>query len=201
MKINIDDIKFWADAIRNSSDRDRVLECFWGGQLKSKSWLIEHVSHHCNVKNAKIVVYGGWYGVLSTMLFNSSLGIKNITSVDIDPKCEEIANTMNKRYEMEGRFTAVTEDMCTHQPDKDTYMVINTSCEHITQEQYNTWLANIPDDVYIVLQSNNFKDHEEHVNCMSDLGEFKRKSKLKVDLEEELELPKYKRFLICGRKR
>ena len=55
--------------------------------------------------------------------------------------------------------------------------------------------------MYVVLQSNNFKEHEEHVNCMSDLGEFKRKSKLKVDLEEELELPKYKRFLICGRKR
>ena len=107
----------------------------------------------------------------------------------------------NKRYEMEGRFTAVTEDMCTHKPDNDTYMVINTSCEHITQEQYNTWLSNIPNDVYVVLQSNNFKEHEEHVNCMSDLGEFKRKSKLKVDLEEELELPKYKRFLICGRKR
>ena len=57
--------------------------------------------------------------------------------------------------------------------DKDTYMVINTSCEHITQEQYNTWLANIPGDVYIVLQSNNFKDHEEHVNCMMT-DEFKR---------------------------
>ncbi len=201
MKIDIQDIKFWADGIRNSDDRDRVLECFWGGQLNSKSWLIEQVAHHCNVKNAKLVVYGGWYGVLSTMLFNSSLGIKHITSVDIDPKCEEIANTMNKRYEMEGRFKAVTGDMCTHKPDNDTYMVINTSCEHITQEQYNTWLSNIPNDVYVVLQSNNFKEHEEHVNCMSDLGEFKRKSKLKVDLEEELELPKYKRFLICGRKR
>ena len=201
MKIEIDDIKFWADAIRNSKDRDRVLECFWGGQLRSKSWLVDHVEHHCNVKNAKIVIYGGWYGVLSTMLFNSNLGIKHITSVDIDPKCKEIATTMNKRYEMEGRFTAVTEDMCTHTPDKDIYMVINTSCEHITQEQYNKWLSNIPDDVYIVLQSNNFKDHDEHINCMQDLGEFKRKSKLKVDLEEELELPKYKRFLICGRKR
>ena len=94
------------------------------------------------------------------------------------------------------------QKICVHTPpDKDTYMVINTSCEYITQEQYNTWLANAPDDVYIVLQSNNFKDPEEHVNCMSDLDEFKRKSKLKVDLEEELELPKYKRFLICGRKR
>ena len=53
----------------------------------------------------------------------------------------------------------------------------------------------------VVLQSNNFKDNKEHLNCMDDLAEFKRKSKLKVDLEEELELPKYKRFLICGRKR
>ena len=201
MKIDINDIKFWMDAIRNSDDRDRTLETFWGGQIKSKLWLIEQLEKHKAIRNAECIIHGGWNGLLACMIFNSELGIKHITSIDIDPKCKEIASTMNKRYEMEGRFTAVTEDMCTHQPDKDTYMVINTSCEHITQEQYNTWLANIPDDVYIVLQSNNFKDHEEHVNCMSELDEFKRKSKLKVDLEEELELPKYKRFLICGRKR
>ena len=200
MKIDIQDIKFWADGIRNSDDRDRVLECFWGGQLNSKSWLIEQVAHHCNVKNAKIVVYGGWYGVLSTMLFNSSLGIKHITSVDIDPKCKDIATTMNKRYEMEGRFTAVTEDMCTHKPDNDTYMVINTSCEHITQEQYNKWLDKVPGDAQIVLQSNNYFELEEHVNCMKSLADFERKSKLKVSEKMELELPKYTRYMLIGRK-
>ena len=37
MKIDIQDIKFWADAIRNSADRDRTLESLWGGQLQSKT--------------------------------------------------------------------------------------------------------------------------------------------------------------------
>ena len=36
MKVEIEDIKFWMDAVRNSEDRDRTLESFWGGQLKSK---------------------------------------------------------------------------------------------------------------------------------------------------------------------
>ena len=41
MKIDINDIKYWMDAIRNSEDKDRTLESFWGGQIKSKLWLIE----------------------------------------------------------------------------------------------------------------------------------------------------------------
>ena len=200
MKIDIQDIKFWADGIRNSDDRDRVLECFWGGQLNSKSWLIEQVAHHCNVKNAKIVVYGGWYGVLSTMLFNSSLGIKHITSVDIDPKCKDIATTMNKRYEMEGKFESVTADMCEYEYKTNPYFVINTSCEHITQEQYNKWLDKVPGDAQIVLQSNNYFELEEHVNCMKSLADFERKSKLKVSEKMELELPKYTRYMLIGRK-
>ena len=43
MKIDTKDIKFWMDAIRNSDDRDRTLESFWGGQLESKAWLVETV--------------------------------------------------------------------------------------------------------------------------------------------------------------
>ena len=31
MKVELEDIKFWMDAIRNSEDRDRTLESFWGG--------------------------------------------------------------------------------------------------------------------------------------------------------------------------
>ena len=41
MKIDLQDIKFWMDGIRSTDDRDRLLECFWGGQLQSKEWLVE----------------------------------------------------------------------------------------------------------------------------------------------------------------
>ena len=101
---------------------------------------------------------------------------------------------------MEGKFESVTSDMCDYEYKREPYFVINTSCEHITEEQYNVWLGNVPDGAQIILQSNNYFEHKEHVNCMKDLAEFKRKSKLNVSEESELELPKYTRYMLIGRK-
>ena len=200
MKIDIHDIKFWMDAIRNSEDKERTLESFWDGQIKSKLWLIEALEKHKSIRNAEFVIHGGWNGVLACMMFNSELGCKHITSIDIDPKCKEIASTMNKRYEMEGKFESVTADMCEYEYTREPYFVITTSCEHITQEQYNTWLDKVPDGAQIILQSNNYFELDEHVNCSKDLKEFEWKSKLNVSEKAELELPKYTRYMLVGRK-
>lgn len=199
MKIEIDDIAFWMDAIRNSDDRYRTLESFWKGQLKSKTWLITQLEKISRSHvNAKIVIHGGWNGVLATMLFNSELGIKHITSVDIDPQVRETALTMNKRYEMEGKFAAVTADMTEYQYEAD--IVINTSCEHITQNQYDKWLQNVPDHATLALQSNNYII-DEHINCSRDLEDFIKKSKLaNIKYKGVLELPKYERYLLIGDK-
>ena len=52
-----------------------------------------------------------------------------------------------------------------------------------------------------MLQSNNYYEHEEHINCVADIDEFKRKSNLTtIEYAGELELPKYKRFMIIGLK-
>jgi hypothetical protein len=90
--------------------------------------------------------------------------------------------------------------MCTYEYTTSPYFVINTSCEHITQEQYMQWLNNIPKGTKIILQSNNYTELEEHVNCSETLGEFEKKSKLKIEVAKELELTKYKRFMIIGTK-
>ena len=37
MKIDIQDVLFWMDAIRNSDDRYRTLESFWKGTSKQQS--------------------------------------------------------------------------------------------------------------------------------------------------------------------
>ena len=201
MKIDIDDIKFWMDAIRNSKDRYRTLESFWGGQLQSKTWLVDHLSK-LHIMNADIVIFGGWNGVLSALLFNSGLGIKKITSVDIDPACEEIANTMNKRYEMSGKFKAVTADMCTYEYESTPDIIINTSCEHITSAQHKQWFKNIPGGPLVAMQSNNYTELEEHINCSKSLASFKRSSGLKDGVKAfELELPKYTRYLVMGYKK
>ena len=200
MKIDIKDIKFWMDAIRNSEDRDRTLDSFWGGQLESKTWLVETLEKTSRITNAKIVIHGGWNGVLAAMLFNSNIGIKHITSIDIDPTCKEIATTINKKYEMEGKFKAITADMCNYEYTEHADIIINTSCEHITQPAYDKWLENTPKGCKIVLQSNNYFELDEHINCSNSIEDFENKSGLKISSSAELELPKYTRFMIIGSK-
>lgn len=202
MKIDIQDIKFWMDAIRNSEDKDRTLETFWGGQIQSKLWLINTISEKNKlIRNAEIVIHGGWNGLLASMLFNSEVGVKKIISVDVDPVCKEIATTVNKRYEMEGKFEAVTCDMVDYEYKTEPYIVINTSCEHITHEKYKKWLANVPNSAQIIVQSNDYYELEEHVNCYDSLDQFARKSMLEIEVKDEIQLPKYKRFMVIGKKK
>ena len=137
--------------------------------------------------------------MLSNILFNSKINVEHITSVDIDPTCEEIACTVNKRQEMLDKFEAVTHDMCNYVAGAD--VVINTSCEHITQEQYDQWLDNQPDNAVIVLQSNNYFEHKEHVRCSTDLTDFTRMSKIKPFYRGTLDTPKYERYMIIGKKK
>lgn len=196
MKIDIQDVLFWMDAIRNSDDRYRTLESFWKGQVNSKVWLAENLVGFVPVKPLDIVIYGGWNGVLASILFNSNINVNSITSVDIDPRCEEIANTVNKRYEIEGQFRAVTADMCFYKPKAD--VIINTSCEHITQSQYDTWLSNQPDTAVYVLQSNNYFQHNEHIRCAIDLDDFTKMSRIKPYLRKKLDTQLYERYMIIG---
>jgi len=148
-----------------------------------------------------IVIHGGWNGVLSSLLFNSRLDINDIRSIDIDPSCEETANMICKRQEMIGKFTAITADMCEYKYEYEPDVVINTSTEHITQEQYNRWLNNVPDNSLLVLQNNNYKEVPDHVRCYDSLHEFAEASELgDIMYKDTLNLPLYNRYLLIGRK-
>jgi len=185
-------------AIRQSPDPMRTMDAFWQGQLKSKEWLINALSTQFSGKEgpASIEIHGGWVGVLASMLFQSDIPIKRIYSLDIDPACEPIATMMNKAEEIAGRFQAGTGDMCNLISFVD--IVINTSCEHITQEQYTTWLDKRTRDQLLVLQSNNY-DIPEHVRTANSLDEFKEQSHIDVMWAGELELPLYTRWMIIGK--
>ena len=198
MQIDTEHLHHWMQAIRQSPDPMRTMDAFWSGQLKSKEWLIQEIRNH--KKHAKrwpnIDIHGGWVGVLASMLFQSGMYIGNIRSVDIDPTCESIATEMNKIEEMAGRFVALTADMCEVRSDAD--IVINTSCEHITQDQYDLWLSGMPYNSLMVLQSNNY-NIPEHVRIAQTLDEFKEQCHLeRVYWAGQLELPLYTRWMVIG---
>lgn len=204
MKIDLEHLHYWMCAIRESKDPMRTLDAFWQGQMKSKEWLIENLVYYIYPERNKeldfpvsVDIHGGWVGVLASMLFQSAIPIKNIRSIDIDPSCESIATMMNKKEEIEGRFRAVTADMCNIRSDAD--IIINTSCEHITQDQYDLWLSGLPQNSILVLQSNNY-NIPEHVRIANSLEDFKNQCQCNVLWARELELPLYKRFMIIGKK-
>jgi hypothetical protein len=195
MQINTEHLHFWMQAIRQSPDPMRTMDAFWSGQLKSKEWLITNLRKHVK-KFVTVDIHGGWVGTLASLLFQSDVPVINIRSVDIDPTCEPIATMMNKQEEIVGKFRAVTADMCAIRSDAD--VVINTSCEHITQEQYDLWLSGMPYNSLLVLQSNNY-NIPEHVRIANSLEEFKQQCSINVIWAGELELPLYTRYMVIGK--
>lgn len=191
---DIEHVLFWMDAIRNSPNPQRTLESFWKGQIRSKVWLIDNVRPFIK-KVVSIDIHGGWNGVLASMLFQSDWFITSIRNVDIDPECEQVANTINKIEEMSGKFRHVTANMCCIRSDAD--VIINTSCEHITQEDYDLWLSGVPQNSLLVLQSNNYII-DEHIRPASSLDDFVEQSHLNVKWKGQLELPNYTRYMLIG---
>jgi hypothetical protein len=195
MSVDLEHLHYWMCAIRESSDPMRTLDAFWKGQLTSKEWLINCLAEHVHSSNS-VDIHGGWVGVLASMLFQSKVPVTTIRSIDIDSSCEPVATMMNKKEEIEGRFRAVTADMCSIRSDAG--IIINTSCEHITQDEYDLWKSGVPNNSLLVLQGNNY-NIPEHVRISKSLDEFKEQCGLdRVLYAGELELPLYKRFMVIG---
>ena len=195
MLIDTDHLHYWMQAIRNSPDPMRTMDAMWSGQLKSKEWLIDNLANYVHTASS-IEIHGGWVGVLASMIFQSTIPATKICSVDIDPTVQPIAILMNKQEEIDGKFHAMTTDMCSLISFVD--IVINTSCEHITQDQYEQWLRNRNKDQLLVLQSNNYKI-DEHVRTADSLAEFIEQSHINVLWAGELELPLYTRWMVIGK--
>ena len=189
-------------------------DCFSRGQLLSKIWLINELKN-INLSLGNVFLCAGWYATLSVMLFESGLHIRSIRSFDIDETCADIAETFNKFWVKDDwKFKAVTQDikeinfsqhtfnvkrsdgtMCEMTEVPDT--IINTSCEHI--DNFDEWFKTIPKNKLVVLQSNNYFDIVDHVNCHESLQQFEKSTQFTKELfSGELELEKYTRYMRIG---
>lgn len=191
-----------------------VLDCFSRGQLESKKWLVEELNK-IDIDLGTVYLCAGWYGTLATMIFESGINVGKIRSFDIDESCSNIAETFNKPWVMQDwKFKSVTQDINEINFQSHTYTVlksdkskleltdtpntvINTSCEHIPN--FDEWYAKIPEGTLVILQSNDYFDVKEHVNCSTDLEAFSNQTPLTTELYSGvLRLPKYKRFMRIG---
>jgi hypothetical protein len=202
--------------LRNAVDNEgaELSDALSWGQLKSKRWLVSELEK-LNLDLGTIFLCAGWYATLAAMLFDSSCKIDKIRSFDIDPSCERIAETINReRVKNSWKFKAGTLDIqnliyenfsyITHRYDgskleltDSANTIINTSCEHI--QNFDVWYNKIPSGKIVILQTNNFTEIEEHVNCSNSLEEFRIQTPMSIVLYEgELILPDYTRYMRIG---
>lgn len=211
----------------NRFEGQALTDAFSRGQLRSKTWLVDIVNALEVDLGDTIYVCAGWYGVLSALLFERT-DAKTIYSFDIDPSTDNPADTLNKEYIMDNmRFKSFVYDVrelkysaqtlpVNHYRYKDATefektetmhevgaptCVINTSCEHI--ENFDEWFGDIPKGTLVIMQNNNFVEHDDLtvVNTIDCEHAWVEKLNLsEVIYKGTLELDKYDRYMVIGRK-
>ncbi len=191
-------------------------DCFSRGQLQSKIWLVDELKK-LNLELGTVFLCAGWYATLATMLFENNINLKKVRSFDIDATCASVAERFNKPWEMdEWKFKASTADINSLNYKKTAYTVkkpdgsdceltdipdtiINTSCEHI--DNFSDWYDKIPEGKLVILQTNNYFEITDHVNCSQSLIDFEKQTPMgRCLFQGELDLAKYKRFMRIGYK-
>ena len=202
--------------LRNAVDNHNadLSDALSWGQLKSKRWLVDELEK-IDLPLGTIFLCAGWYATLASMLFASKCNVTKIRSFDIDDNCATIAETVNRNNtKKEWRFKASTADIHNIEYTDYTYKtkrfdgtvceitdtaetVINTSCEHIVD--FDKWYSKIPNQTIVVLQSNNYFEIDDHINCSKNILEFAEQTPMTDCLYSGvLELPKYTRFMRIG---
>ena len=174
-------------------------------QMASKRWLADSLYATVGPRLGSVLILGGWVGALGAVLLHDRrFAIERVVSIDIDPRCAPVAESLNATHARAGKFEARTADML----DLDysgraggarADLVINTSCEHLPA--FDRWYARVPDGQLVVMQSNDYFACREHVNCVADLAAFRAQAPLRETLfAGERRMRRYVRFMLIGRK-
>lgn len=191
-------------------------DCMSRSQIRCKQWLVQQVKKH-QLDLGTVFLCAGWYGILATMIFESGINVDKIRNFDIDDSCRTIAEKINHPWVIDDwKYKHCTQDIYDINYDTHVYYVkrgngteceltdspdtiINTSCEHI--ENFDKWYECIPKGKLIILQTNNYFEIKEHVNCVKNIDEFIEQTPMSKRLfQGSLDTPKYTRFMTFGYK-
>jgi hypothetical protein len=188
------------------------------GQLASKEWLIDVANETYKEKTFKTAfVIGGWYGLLPALWKQfPRCPIQNFRSIDKDEHCAPVAESINRKWVIDDwQFKAITTDalnidyqnpklqlkkqngeivLAFDKPD----IIVNTSCEHFSH--LSKWTSLLPGGTEVILQSNNYFQDPEHINCSTSIDSFINTLNLTtIRFSGELTLPEYTRYMVIGK--
>jgi len=180
-----------------------ALDCFNQNQFDCKMWLVDCLNqypYHFKMKtkdSIDIAILGGWYGLMAKLLSDNFTlkPIRNIYSYDFDPYAGQLGRILFPSIEF------VEQDVKDLKiGEKSFSIVINTSCEHMEQQIIDNSISSAPENTLFVLQSNNYTEIQQHINCVEDLDTFVNQytDSLTNIRYYKKDMGKYTRFMILG---
>jgi hypothetical protein len=181
-------------------------DAFSSGQIGSKIWLAEALESVFGPYPQTIWILGGWHGLTAFLLLSRGIiPTISIRSFDIDPACEDIADSICNYWVWQNwKFKAFTADCNVLDYNSNEFgplpsLIINTSCEHFTSKD---WYNRIPKNTKIALQSNNMMhdDHVQNFKSIQEMQDFYPLSRLLYSSVKNFQYPtwSFDRYMIIG---
>jgi len=164
---------------------------------ESKKWLADKLFELYGHDAGKFYIAGGWYGMMAYQLRQAWPEPQmNIISADCDPMCEEYGWRLFDGYDISFKTIDVNDEQ-----DFSEYSgIINTSCEHMEQEDLISIIEKKPKQTWVAFQTNNYVDLHSHINCWPTAQLFAESLGLKYTAYvDTLELKDFNRFMVIGR--
>lgn len=168
-----------------------LIESFRSKQITCKTWLVEEIAN-INMNWNKVLVLGSWNSILLYELMNEHCSVNWFDFVDIDPNVHKDRDIYFQINNLENNYSSIVMDAVDFSDHSNYDLIINCSCEH---------MKDIPAEygpVY-ALQSNNYYQVEEHINCVKDEKSLAKKSNLNnLFFHGSIGFSAYTRFMIIG---
>jgi hypothetical protein len=179
------------------------------GQYESKKWLLDELK---SVKSylsenaimdwnqpTHVEVIGGWFGYPIIEMIQTIIDIKQIDFYEIDETCKKVLAQYVNHFEPEFKV-AVFDDYFQREEIRRRQVIINTSSEHMEDiVKMKKYYKNYPQFPILAIQSNNYRELREHINCVSSVDELIEKNKInKIYFSGSIELPLYTRYMVIG---
>ena len=178
--------------IKDVVRRDELIDMFGLNQISSKKEILKAFTI-LDLKKPNALFIGSWMGYLTHILCKDFY--YNITELELDKRCKNVSENVN--YNLSNYIQHITND-ANFMPNSfyENYdTVINLSTEHMTDE----WFKKINKGTNIIIQSNNFSEFKDHINCVYSLDDLKNKFNLSEILyESTIKCTIYDRYTLAG---
>ena len=144
-----------------------------------------------------IEIIGSWFGwPLIELIDRFTKG--RITQIDLyDP--DEVCQKVTAQYKniFNPKYKVIQHDNYFERKElRRRHLIICTSCEHM-QDFTNQF--SFKGNPFVCLQSNDYIDLTDHINCVKDVEELTEKNQIKnIWYKGEKDFGNYKRFMVIG---